>query len=172
MDKKEFAVLVAVVRDAYPTAKFLKTDESMKLWYDMLQDLDFELASRALSEYIKANKFPPTIADIRQLAAEQLIGEDPGWSTAWDEVRKAISSYGYHRADEAMDSLSLIIQTCVRRVGGFSYICRSQAQAADRAAFREAYEQEARNRKREAVKNPGAFLVKKNQKQIKTMGAV
>lgn len=48
---------------AYPN--FELTTERIQFWREFLEDVPFEAAYKQLNLYIKANRFPPTIADIR-----------------------------------------------------------------------------------------------------------
>lgn len=46
--------------------KFMPDEETVKLMYSMVEDLEYNKAKVAVTNYIKCNKFSPTIADIRE----------------------------------------------------------------------------------------------------------
>jgi len=46
--------------------KFMPDEGTVKLLYSMVNDLDCEKTKAAVTNYIKSNKFSPTIADIRE----------------------------------------------------------------------------------------------------------
>lgn len=75
----EFKLLAKGMKSVYTSEKFLPDAESIKIWYQMLQDLEYKTANVAIQSYMLTNKFPPTIADIRQLAAEVQTGQPPDW---------------------------------------------------------------------------------------------
>ena len=47
--------------------KFMPDEDTVKLMYSMLDDLDYEILKQAVTTYIKTNKFSPTVADIREI---------------------------------------------------------------------------------------------------------
>ena len=70
MNKQEFSILAKAMRSAYQRNNFLNDSGSMSVWYEMLKDIPYNLASRAVMKHIKTDKFPPTIADVRNGAEE------------------------------------------------------------------------------------------------------
>ena len=63
--KKLFALMIL----AYSSMPELTT-EKIDLWYEMLSEIDFETAKKAVKEHIKTSRFVPTIAEIREAVAE------------------------------------------------------------------------------------------------------
>lgn len=68
MTAKEFANLTAAIKTYYPRDYVIPTDKAMELWFNSLKDLSYQNAHRGLEEYVKSNKYPPSIADIRNYA--------------------------------------------------------------------------------------------------------
>lgn len=64
MTKEEFAPIVIKINQAYLERQPI-TQEGFAVWLDLLKDLDANTLDIAASNYIRANKFPPTIADLR-----------------------------------------------------------------------------------------------------------
>lgn len=70
-----FSIAKMVKRIYQREEKFMPDEETVKLMYSMVSDLDYEKAKAAVVTYIKNNKYSPTIADIREeyekIAAEE-----------------------------------------------------------------------------------------------------
>ena len=153
MTKKEFAQFGMILKAFYPKETILPNDACMNAWYELLKDLDYNVACAGLRKWATTNKWSPTIADIREMAVSVTQGEIPTWDVAWGNVMVAIRKFGYCRCEEAMASLDELTQECVRNIGGFVNICMSENIEADRANFRMTYERKA-TRKREDAQVP------------------
>lgn len=64
MTKEEFAPIVIKINQAYLERQPI-TKEGFEVWLDLLKDLNANTLDVAASNYIRTNKFPPTIADLR-----------------------------------------------------------------------------------------------------------
>ncbi len=140
MTREEFKVLCKGMKAVYTQPSFLPDADAFNIWYSLLQDIDYMVAQAAIQKYMLTNKFPPTIADIRECATTIKAGEKPLWSDGWEEVLKAIRKYGSYRESEALESMTEITRKSVQRLG-FRNICMSENIMADRANFRMIYEQ-------------------------------
>ena len=136
----EFRILAKGMKAVFTSPNFLPDADSVKIWYQLLQDLDYKVANAAIQKYMLTQKFPPTIADIREQATSVSIGEKPLWSDGWEEVLMAIRRYGSYQESLALESMSDITRQAVQRLG-FRNICMSENIMADRANFRMIYEQ-------------------------------
>lgn len=56
--------VLAMVCAAYPTVEL--SEEQVAIWQEMLSDTPFQTGLTNLKDYIRSNRFPPTIADIIQ----------------------------------------------------------------------------------------------------------
>lgn len=65
MTPSEFEVIAFDLKKAYRRDGFLNSDEDMDFWYRMLKDLNPKYAAQAVDNYIRKNRYQPTIADIR-----------------------------------------------------------------------------------------------------------
>lgn len=148
MDKKEFALFAMALKTYYPRDGLLPNEQALNLWFKQLCDLDYKIAEIALNKWVATEKWPPTIADIREQAAIIAVGELPDWGEGWEKVTKAIRHYGSYNPKAALDSLDDLTRRCVERLG-FINLCMSTNEAADRANFRMIYEQLAERRKNE-----------------------
>lgn len=65
MTKQEFMKIVNLIRAYYPREEFLPSEASATAWYEALSDLNVKKTENGIKNYVKSNKWPPTIADIR-----------------------------------------------------------------------------------------------------------
>lgn len=84
MTKEEFKILCKIMKAVYPQPTFLPDAYAFKVWYELLEDLDYTVAQAAILKYILTNKFPPTIADIREYAVSVRTGEK--WSKDLEQL--------------------------------------------------------------------------------------
>lgn len=138
--KKEFAIIAAAMKTYYPRENLIPNNEAMELWYKQLEDIPYKVAEACLNEWVATNRWSPSIADLREAASRILKGEAPDWGEGWKRVQRAISNFGYYRAQEAVASLDDLTRAVVDRMG-FRNLCLSENQEADRANFRMIYEQ-------------------------------
>jgi len=106
--------------------------------------------------------FPPTIADLRQICFNTVV-DIKDYGAAWESVMKAIRFYGSYRETEALESLDELTRECVKRLG-FKEICLSENVVADRANFRQIYEN---LEKRKRVDNQVPIAIKDEQAKLK-----
>lgn len=149
MDKKQFSMFVMALKTYYPRENLLHNNQAIELWYRQLQDIPYKVLEASLEKWVAINKWSPSIADIRELAASIMDGDIPDWGEAWEKVVMAIRSYGTYRIDEAMESFDSLTRKAVERLG-FYNICMSENLPAERANFRMIYEQLADRQKKEA----------------------
>lgn len=66
MNRDEFVDIMAAMVEMYP-GRFEKLgDLAMEMWFECLSDLDYEKTREAVKNHVKLNKYPPTVADIRE----------------------------------------------------------------------------------------------------------
>lgn len=148
MTRKEFAIIASGIRTYYPRENILPNDQSMELWFRQLEDIEFKIAETALHKWVAVSKWPPTIADIREAAAEITQGEIKDWGAAWETVIRAISNHGSYDPAGAFAAMDDVTRTAVQRIG-WETICMSEDISIERANFRMIYEAEAKRKKRE-----------------------
>ena len=156
MNKREFAFLAAALKTYYPREALLPNDQAMELWFRQLEDIPYKVAEAALNKWVATNKWSPSIADLRELAAGIQFGDLPDWGEGWKQLQLAIRRYGSYRQQEAMAMLDDLTRQTVERLG-FRNLCLSENQETDRANFRMIFEQLA-NRKRQEAQTPKAVL--------------
>lgn len=149
MNKKEFATFVAALRTYYPRETILPNTQAAELWYMELQDLPYNVAMMALREHVHTSKWSPSISELRELVATIQNGETADWGEGWQKTMDAIRRKGMYREQEALESLDEITRATVERLG-FQNLCTSENVVADRARFKDIYEQLAERKKRES----------------------
>lgn len=141
MTKNEFSIIAKTIKTFYPKENILKEKEEMILWYEMVQDIPYEVASTAIKKWVSLNKWSPTVADIREMSADIIGNAKDEWEDAWALVKKAVSNYGYCRTEEALESLPPLVRKITEQLG-FRSICMSEDEKIDRANFRNIYNRE------------------------------
>lgn len=148
MNKQEFATLAMALKTYYPKEKLIPNDKAMELWFFQLKDLDYKVAEATLNKWAATNKWSPSIAEIREAAAEMTGGAIPDWGEAWEKVLKAVWRFGSYEAEKALDSLDELTRQAVKRVDYYT-ICMSENIAVERANFRMVYETLAARKKQD-----------------------
>lgn len=65
MTKDEFRPIIKKLKIAYRRENFFNDEDMINLWYERLGDLKTAFLAEAVNNYIDANAYQPTIADIR-----------------------------------------------------------------------------------------------------------
>jgi len=111
MTKEEFKQIVKGLKSIYAEPKFIADQDAFDMWFALLKDLDYEIASMATKAYMQSETFPPTPADIRRYAYKVTnpVTEDMSEIEAWGLVRKALNN-GYYGAETEFEKLPPLIQ--------------------------------------------------------------
>lgn len=151
MTNQEVSQIVFMLFAAFPQAEGKQTEERLRLYKLMLVDLDFELAKAAVQRIIQANKFLPTVAEVREAARDLRIGKRRTGMEGWGDVTRAIASVGSYRTPVFDDPVVARVVACM----GWRELCLGDNESALRARFIEAYEAIAdRDLREEAVSEP------------------
>lgn len=148
MTFEEFGLFASALKTYYPRENILPNEKALELWFKQLEDIPFKVVEAGLQKWVSLNKWSPSIADIREMARDMVIGEISDYGEAWQEVQKAIRYFGFYREDEALDSLTPLTRKAVERLG-FTNLCMSENPEASRANFRMIYESLAEREKKE-----------------------
>lgn len=140
MTEVEAQKLVTVLVTAWPTS-FARLDanqrtDTMRLYREMIADLDYAAANAAVKRLIASSRFLPTVAEIRESAIQADCGPQRAGGEAWGDVLAAVHRFGVYRSPAFADPL---VARAVSALG-WEEICNSENQAADRARFVELYE--------------------------------
>lgn len=140
MNTKEVYKLLSVIELAYPSFKVLDKREGVELWYQMLQDLNFEDCRNVILEYSATEKFPPSIADIRKRTAEFNTPKELSTSEALNKAKELAVHYGangYCNAYQACKNISELLYLTVRAIGWSTFCGMNEYETGK--TFREIY---------------------------------
>ena len=114
MEREEFKTLAKAMRVAYTNASFMPDQDSFEVWFMMLKDIPYRVATAAVQKYISEQHYPPAISDIRDEAAKIMSSEKDELTEmdAWSKVRKAISN-GVYGAEKEFERLPEPIQAAI-----------------------------------------------------------
>jgi len=62
VNRKQAAEFIKKISGAYPNLEF--NENRIKIWVEMMADIDYSLAVTRLKKHITTSKFPPSIAEI------------------------------------------------------------------------------------------------------------
>jgi hypothetical protein len=156
VERAETIKLFGVFKTAYPKY-FISQDKAelqlqITLWTELFSDIPFCVVEPAVKKLILESAYPPTISDVRKQVAE--ITQDPGdradVATAWGEVMRAISLYGYYRPQEALASMSPRTAKIVGFIG-WEEICTSGEIGVARGQFVKMYDAYAQRERQDAL---------------------
>lgn len=168
MTKKEFYLIASAIRTYYPKENILSNDKALELWYKQLNDIPYELAEIVVNKWVATNKWSPTIADIREQAADLISGERKDWGEAWREVLRSIGRYGSYDVDNGLKCLDEVTRKVVKQLG-YINLCMSEDLSRDRANFRMMYEAELEKQKQREALPPSLLKLIQNMPNMKVL---
>lgn len=113
----EFKVCMKGLITAFPQQNFLKDEYALNLWYTALQDVPYPTLNKACTNYIMTHKFPPTIADIRELAYRLSTDAPMLAPAAWNQLIRALRQAYSPDSETYWDQLPDLTK---KIVGGYS----------------------------------------------------
>jgi hypothetical protein len=146
MTKEEIKNLLALATANFPNMQEKNMTPTAVLWDKMLSDIPYQLAEKALVKVLSTAKFFPTVAEIREAAAEITNPLPITAAEAWGQVMEAVRKFGSYRPTEAMEWLSPEVAVMVRRFG-FVDICRSEQIDVIRGQFIKLWDSQAKREK-------------------------
>lgn len=114
MDREDFKTLVKGMKAVYTQPAFIPDQDAFNVWFELLKDLTYDQVSLAIQKHMLTERFPPTIADLREKANEVAKKQVTEMSEleAWSIVMKAIRNSNYH-ADKEFEKLPKPCQIAV-----------------------------------------------------------
>lgn len=111
MTREEFSILAKAMNTMFPEMNLRKDPDAMSVWYAMMGDMDYAIASKALQVHVSTSPYPPRVVDFRKY--ENAVKTDfMNEQQAWSLVTKAIRNSNY-AAQEEFDKLPPIAQKAV-----------------------------------------------------------
>lgn len=152
MNKKEFAKLMLCVDANY--GKREATNETMDIFFALLKDLDYSIASKAIAKLMLTSKYCPTIADIREAYTNIINGERPNSAKAWSIFTSYINVYSTKDAYERLKTDYFDIYNVIHTIGARKLLLGTEKQS--RAEFEKLYTEHMLSKKK-AEMLPGAI---------------
>lgn len=163
MTKAEAAQMVAVIVAAYPNFDKFRNQNEVRSYVNLLASM-FEQDSGgavglAVKKHIATSKWPPSVAEIRELMLETTHPEIVPPDLAWAAVSDLTFTFGRYQWGEVKKRLPALVVRCVEIVGWRQlYDLHQQDTNApgrnaglDRVAFMKQYEPMYSRAKREAM---------------------
>lgn len=151
MTYQEFARVAVTLKAVYSSPNFLPDKEAVQVWYELLKDLPYSVASEAVRRYVMTEKFPPTPAGIRERVADMVEDHDMSELEAWDRAYRAIKRGIYH-SEEEFEALPPAVQEAVgspKSLRDWAKMSSESIESTVQANFYRAYRTVLKRRKRD-----------------------
>jgi hypothetical protein len=139
MTREEFKILCKGMKAVYTQQTFLPDQDAFNMWYALMGDLPYEVCGMAIKKYMLTNKFPPTVAELRELATNIVSGDPLTWGESWERALNAVRKYGSYNKMAALESLDPLTRKCVDSIG-YMELCQSENIMVERAHFQRVFE--------------------------------
>ncbi|MBO5863514.1 MAG: hypothetical protein J6Q59_04515 [Paludibacteraceae bacterium] len=121
MMKADVARLVALVKAAYPNYDKFKDPEEVKatvnLWALMFADDDARIVGLAVQKHMATNKWPPSVAELREIMLEIQHPELVPPDTAWLAVSDLLYSVGQFNHGDLYEQFPALIARALESIG-------------------------------------------------------
>lgn len=149
MTKADAAKLVAIVVTAYPNYDKFRDEAAVtatvSLWASMFQSDDGRIVALALNKHIATSKWPPSVAEIRELMLELMHPDLIEPDRAWLAVSDLLYTTGEHNYGDLYLQLPPLAARAVEAIGYYNLYemhrsCyRGGKPGMDRVAFMDIY---------------------------------
>lgn len=155
MTKDEFGKIMMALQGIYQKENLFPNDVTREVWFSALQDIPYDVLMMAVQKWITTEKWSPSVAELRSLAAEIVNEPIPGFEEAWEKVLRIArdySPYDTERTEAKIAELDDITRQCLKLVD-IKSIAYTENLGVDRAHFMKTYEILA-NRKKTQNQEP------------------
>lgn len=171
MTREDTIRVIGVITAAYPNSDKFRDEKLIRsmvaVWSDMFSEDDAGLVALAVKEHISTSKWPPSIAEIREIMVRIAHPDIVPPDEAWEVVSKYLDITGEYNYRDIYLALPKAIAEAVDSIGyGQLYAmhvayARGHASKAglDRVAFMQAYEDKVERQRRKAML-PGSLRQK------------
>lgn len=151
MTRDEVKLMFAGLARYYPPNLMISIDsETVNVWTDALGDLDGKTVLLTVKAWAQINKYPPSIADIRERVARPALDAIETPEQAWTRVYKAIGKYGRTEPDMARLELGEDLWAMVGRDWSYYCLLLESDMPNEKARFIRAYTAQMGRRKEQA----------------------
>lgn len=134
MTKTTLVKAMYLISKSYPKFQAHQDPELIGMWYDVFKDEDELVFQTAIKRLITTFEYQaPNIANINKVLAELKDVNKIEAGDVFNEITKAVRSYGFYRLEEGYNSLSQIAKDTVDALGGFRTVCLSETVMVDRS---------------------------------------
>jgi hypothetical protein len=150
-ETEKIVASLGILIAAYPN--FDLKVETIRVYKEMLKDLDAQMLEQAVLAHIATSKFFPTISELRDKVSSlvERACQVPPAAEAWGEVMQKIRTIGHTLYGGSVPEFSHPLIGRIVFCLGWNDLCLSENSIADRARFIQAYEVEL-NREREDLR--------------------
>ncbi len=151
MTRSDAAKLMGIIVLAYPNYDKFKDEKQVKatveLWTSMFSEDDARVVGLAVKKHIATNKWPPSVAELRELMLEMTAPDLIAPDQAWLAVSDFIKLHGEHSYGGEKTSLPPLVRRAVESIGYhnlYEMNCgsyRGSKPGMAKAAFMNLYEQ-------------------------------
>ena len=89
MNKQEFAKIVLARVTSYPKEKLFENKQTVQQWFERFSDLPAADVSSALADWVKTEKWSPSIAELRKRAEKYADGHGGLLADMMEQRRRA-----------------------------------------------------------------------------------
>jgi Loader and inhibitor of phage G40P len=143
MNRKQVAGLLMLALSNFPNMQEKNMQPTAALWEKAFSDMDYPTAEKALIKVLSTSRFFPTVADIREAAAQINQPRIMDAMEAWGLIVQAIRKYGMYRQKEGLDSLPDDVRAMANRFT-WRELCLNENPDTMRAQFRMAWETQSK----------------------------
>lgn len=121
MTRADAAKLVAIVVTAYPNFDKFKdagsVEATVNLWAMMFEDVEAGLVALAVKKHVATNKWPPSVAELREILLEIVHPELIPPDKAWLAVSDLLYSAGEYNHGDLNRQLPPLVARSVEAIG-------------------------------------------------------
>lgn len=157
-----FSMLAANYHYAMRDMSPKQVSDLQVLWCELLRDLDGDILKAAALQHVSESKWFPSIAELRDAAAQLMTPDRMTPVEAWGEVVRAFSYPGRYGNPQFNDPITAEVINDL----GWIKLCDSEMQETDRARFIQGYMDRLKRERRLTTELPQVAEVRNRIKQI------
>lgn len=153
MTRQEFSILVKAMKAVYSDPKFIADQAAFDVWYAVIGDLDYAIATQAYQAHLNSSPYPPMPVDFRQYAVRRTTPECLNEEKAWTLVTRAIRN-GYYGAEEEFAKLPPDVQRALGspvNLREMAQLPKDTVQSVEKSHFLRAYRTEVERTKEDRL---------------------
>ena len=158
--KSEITALLVLLEQAYPNLREPLKEGTIKVFSEFLSDIPFKDLEKAVASHISSEDWFPSVAQIRKAVSG--FSQLPTAMEAWGEAEEMMRHNG---TSWKPDFENPVLMATVKAMG-WKYLCMSTNKVADRANFRDTYEELASRHQYQHTVTPEVRAVMNGNKEL------